>query len=125
MSKEIKLEHVEEICEGSFALWSSSLFSGISGWNPDLTFEEHKEAFFWLVAKLLDEGKIRFIYPNALCYEGCPLYWDRSGEEFAQFLREYFPKDATHENNRSVNDYFYDVVPPIMWLGEDGKWYGS
>jgi hypothetical protein len=124
MSKEIKLDHVEEICEGSFALWSSSLFSGISGYNPELTFEEHKEAFFWLLKKLLDEGKVRFDAPSELWSDSYQI-WDISSEGIIEYLRDRFPKDAISEDDSSVNLYFYTTVPPIMWLGEDGKWYGS
>jgi hypothetical protein len=121
----MKIEHVEEICSGAFALWSNALYHGVKGWNPDLTFEEHKEAFFWLLKKLLDEGKVRLCYPNDWWRPGLPEDWDGSSDEIIQYVRERFPKEAKHENDRSVTDYFYDIFPPISWLGEDGKWYGS
>ncbi len=119
----MKIEHVEEICRDSFALWSSGFFSAISGWNPDLTFEEHKEAFFWLLKKLLDEGKVICCPPDdPLCriHRG----WTTSSDEIIAYWRAHWPESAEDENDTDLNFYFYEM-PGIIWLGEDGKWYGS
>jgi hypothetical protein len=121
----MQIKGIDEIIENSFAHWSSGLFYAIKGPNPDLTFEEHKEAFFWLLKKLLDEGKVRLCYPADWWKPGLPEDWDGPSDEIIEYVRERFPKDATHEDDSVVNDYFYDSFPPISWLGEDGKWYGS
>jgi hypothetical protein len=54
----------------SFGLWISGFFSAISGWNPGITFQEQKEAFFDLLRQLLDQRTIKFCPPNEFWHEG-------------------------------------------------------
>ena len=106
-------------CKECFAHWISCLWFKYEGFS----FEENKEAFFWLLEKLLKEGKVRFCSPED------PLYrekkeWDATPEEVIVYLKERWPEDAKDENDGDLHIYFYQI-PAIAWLGEDGKWYSS
>lgn len=118
------LSNIENILSGAFGLWITGLFGSINGWNPDLTFAEHREAFFWLVKKLLDEGKVKFEPPKELWSTVEGNVWEESSDVIIDYLRSRWPEEAKHENDRCLNDYFYNI-PPILWVGEDGKLYGS
>lgn len=53
------VKHLENIIEVSFGLWTTGLFSAVRGWNPNLSFDEQKESFFWICEKLLLDGKAK------------------------------------------------------------------
>lgn len=130
------IEHIDEIVRDAFGLWITGLFSAIGTWNPALSFEEHKEAFFWLIEKLLLAGKIKFIAPGADCYtspenphprfmiEDAEAQWpDTAGQIVAQ-LRALWPDQAHNENDLDLVTYFYSI-PGIIWVGEDGTLVAS
>ncbi|MEJ0002742.1 MAG: hypothetical protein WDN30_02800 [Pararobbsia sp.] len=90
-----QLHHIDEIVRVSFGLWISGLFSAISSWNPTQTFEERKEAPFWLIERLLRVGKIRFVAPAADCYSSP----DNPRPRFTMMERLWLrkgPRDSTH-----------------------------
>jgi hypothetical protein len=122
----VHIEHIDEIVEGSFGLWITSFFSSISGWNPDITFQEHKEAFFWLVEHLLRTGKIKFCLPceYELRQEGCGV-WDDDVPTIMEYLRSRWPDEADSELSGKLTDYFYNAIPCVLWVAPDGTLHGS
>lgn len=115
--------HVDEIFQSSFGLWISGLFSAIKGWNPDIDWEQHKEAFFYLLKRFLDEGKVKFCPPNESWHEGYDV-WDVPNDTIVEYLKSHWPADVTSENDLALTDYFYDM-PAILWVGPDGTLHGS
>ncbi|ACC76327.1 hypothetical protein VOI32_35925 [Paraburkholderia caribensis] len=109
---------ISEIVRDAFGLWITALFDAILVPNPTLPFEEHKEAFFWLIEKLLREGQIRFCPPNELWREGCDV-WDVDASTIVSYLREHWPASAKSKNDLVLSDYFY-ALPAILWIGDDG-----
>ena len=131
-----QIEHIDEIVNDSFGLWVSGLFSAISSWNPTLSFEEHRDAFFWLIEQLLRAGKIRFIAPGADCYTShknpYPRFtinddeaqWREAPEEIVAQLRSEWPEHTCNESDLDLVTYFYSI-PGIIWIGEDGTLVAS
>lgn len=131
-----RIKHVDEIIADSFGLWITSLFYAIKSWNPALSFEEHKEAFFWMVQTLLEEARIKFIAPGADCYilpqhphprltiQDSEAHWRDSAASIICFLRERWPSNARDENDIDLNIYFYSI-PAVIWIGDDGTLVAS
>ncbi|WP_247313718.1 hypothetical protein [Ralstonia pseudosolanacearum] len=125
------IEHIDEIVRDSFGLWITGLFSAISSWNPTLSFQEHKGAFFWLIEQLLQTGKIRFIAPGADCYtspenphprltiQDEEAQWHETPAAIVAYLRAQWPEHACDVNDLDLLTYFYSI-PGIIWVGEDG-----
>lgn len=130
------IEHIDDIVRDSFGLWITGLFSAISGWNPSLSFEEHKDAFFYLLEMLLRIGKIKFIAPGADCYvsPGNPrprltinddeAHWHEIPERIVAELRAQWPEHVRDENDLDLSTYFYSI-PGIIWIGEDGEFIAT
>lgn len=130
------IEHIDEIIRDAFGLWITGLFGAISAWNPALSFEEHKDAFFWLIEKLLLAGKIKFIAPGADCYtspknphpqftiEDAEAQWHETPREIVAYLLARWPEHAHNENDLDLVTYFYSI-PGIIWVGEDGTLVAS
>ncbi|MBX7276957.1 hypothetical protein ACLBW8_27255 [Pseudomonas sp. M5A4_2d] len=126
----------DEIVRDSFGLWVSALFSSIGSWNPEFTFEQRKDAFFYMVECLLVNGKIKFIKPGADCYisPSNPLpklsiydeaaHWDLSVKEIISYLREGWPKGAESENDVELTVYFYEI-PGVIWIDKNGCFFAS
>lgn len=126
-----QLAHVDEIINSSFGLWITSLFSAISGWNRGISFEEQKEAFFWLLEFLLESGKIKFIAPGADCYispsnpnprftiHDRDAQWQASASEIIGYLRERWPANVSEENDPILLTYFYEL-PGVIWVSQNG-----
>lgn len=112
ITKDIK----EEIFAVSKDGWLSGLFSAISSFFPDISFEEHKKIFFMLTEEWLEKGLIKFDYPPLEQYAGKEGFWDANNQTVLHYLQEGFPKHATDENDMDVHTYFYDVAPPVNWL---------
>jgi hypothetical protein len=119
----LKIEHIQDIVSCSFGLWISGLFSAISGWNPGITFREQEAAFFWLLKKLLEEGKVKFCPPNEFWRKGYDV-WDADASTILEYLRCRWPVEASSENDRVLTNYFYEM-PAILWVATDGTLHGS
>lgn len=113
-----------EIFEISKNAWLSGLFSSIPSFIPNISFEEHKEIFFYLVREFLEKGLIKFDTPPTKEFSGRNGIWQEENSKIFQYLYDGFPKQAIDENDEEVNLYFYMVAPPVLWLQEDGS-YGS
>lgn len=125
------IDHIDEIVRDSFGLWISALFSAISSWNPTLSFEEHKEAFLWLIERLLRAGKIKFIAPGADCYmspenphprltiQDHEAHWHETPEAIVAQLRVQWPRNACDGGDADLVTYFYSI-PGVIWVGDDG-----
>ncbi|MBB3572040.1 hypothetical protein FHX05_006192 [Rhizobium sp. BK491] len=130
------IEHIDEIVSDAFGLGISSLFSAIKSWNPTLSFDENKEAFFWLIERLLQTGKIKFIAPGADCYvspqnpypkltiQDNEAHWHEAPESIVAYLRVQWPENACDENDLDLLTYFYSI-PGIIWIGENGALIAS
>ncbi|WP_057391977.1 hypothetical protein [Ralstonia solanacearum] len=130
------IEHIDEIVRDSFGLWITGLFSTISSWNPTLSFQEHKEAFFWLIEQQLRAGRIKFIAPGADCYvspenphprltiQDEEAQWHETPTAIVAYLRAQWPEHASDENDSDLVTYFYSI-PGVIWVGEDGTLVAS
>jgi hypothetical protein len=118
------IEHVDELVEDSFGLWIDGLFSAIHGQNPDITFQEQKEAFFWLVERLLRAGKIKFCPPNELWYEGYDI-WDADVPTIMEYLLSRWPDEADSRLSIELVYYFYRDIPVVVWVAADGTLHSS
>ncbi|KAJ4852039.1 DUF596 domain-containing protein [Xylella fastidiosa subsp. morus] len=117
-------EQIDDICEnlgGALpSLWSRiEIEYGITGTqvDPD-SFEERKNDFFFLVMKLLDEGKLK------LAKNGDFLVG--TNEEIVEIFRKSFP--ASDEEMISGCWFFFDECPAgAVWVfkgeGENGEDY--
>lgn len=126
-------EEYPEILTECFGLWSNSLWSRYNGLEK---FSDLKDAFFYLVDRLLTEGAIRFVRPNedVLFTAGKPppkkrvsdveTHWLVPNEEILDYLRKRWPKDAVDFDDRDLSLFFFEI-PPIVWRDADGKWIGS
>lgn len=119
----MNINHVNEIFQDSFGLWISGFFSAIGGWNPSFTFKNHKNAFFFLLEKLLLEKKIKFSPPNELKPRNDEI-WNADDESILEYFRLHWPDDARNENDTSLTNYFYEM-PAILWVDDDGKLHSS
>ena len=111
----------EGFCKDCFAHWITCLWGK---YDDGFTFEENKEAFFYLLERLLRDGKIKFENP----YGDDPIFWEVGPEEIISHLQKGWPIDATQEGDEKIVEFFYCDLrrcPPIYWLGPDGKWHGS
>ncbi|MEF9413321.1 hypothetical protein ABXT21_04130 [Ralstonia sp. SM1864_UCD524_TZ4] len=115
----MRISGVSEIVENAFGLWITALFDGILVRNPSLSFDEHKEVFFWLVEKLLRDGKIKFCPPNEIWREGYDI-WDVDVTIVVDYLRLHWPASVKHKDDLVLSDYFY-AMPAILWIGDDGE----
>lgn len=123
--------------EGAFGQWIDGLWT----WHPNLNYAEQKEAFFILLDRLLREGKVKFVKPDADVYHRYnsdikdhyhpkfsvndpETHWDAPIEEILTYLRERWPQSVSHKDDIKLTEYFYEI-PAIIWRGEDGKWYSS
>lgn len=130
----------ESICsiEGAFGRWLIGLWGEYEGLE---TFSEQKEAFFYLLERLLRDGKAKFVKPDADVYHRYDTvtrqqilpprtindpetHWNAPVEEILDYLRQHWPQAATHKDDLELNAYFYRM-PAIIWKGEDGTWYGG
>lgn len=131
------IENEEQIVSDSFGMWIIALWGNISFQNPGLALQEYKTSFFMMLEKLLDEGKVRFVKPDADVYYNAktnpnPRYtindveshWNVNTEEILSYLKDEWPSAAKDKDDLELNAYFYKI-PAIIWRGEDGKWYGS
>ncbi len=100
--------------------WISNFWGAVCIEAIQLNYSEKVEAFFWLLERLLREGKVKFGDPD-------DWSWNATPEDMIAHLKKGWPKDVTEEGDMKIVDYFYDLdrCPPISWLGEDGEWHGS
>lgn len=87
------------------------------------TFEERCEAFYWILEKVLESGRLRLI-KNGKCLTGTP-------KELVQRFREVFPKSDfpfPDEPELDASYWFYGIGKPevpaeAVWRGvyPDGR----
>jgi hypothetical protein len=123
----------------SFGLWSIVLFDNLTFIRPNLLYFEQVEILFWLIKKLLDEGRIEFFVPQHLgkriksgelditeYSQYLDWYiWRIPSEEQVKYFRCLWPKEGKHEHDLIVNNYFYDHLPAMIWVANDGSRHGS
>ena len=115
--------------EESFGTWIHGIFFSDTRIN---NFKEQCEVFFWLLEKLLEEGKAivfpaqefwdneqkAFIVPTRSMNEYKHI-WDISPREVTQYMRSTWPNEVTHEDD--LTDYWFgNYCPRLGWVKEDG-----
>jgi len=110
---------------GPFGLWVNGLFSVVPGSGYFEEFHEKKEAFFYLLERLLEEGRVVLDVPGDIEYsstkvraqDGYTDIWDESVEVMVSYMRKTFPADAQHEYDSVLTDYWYSAAcPHIGWV---------
>jgi hypothetical protein len=127
--------------------WISALFSIVAPPTPylprELSFPEQREAFFYLLERLLREGKV-LLTPPALLEDHEPYYWviadgysddkpmrpvervpdggpcrfrvwDVPIEKQIAYIRETFPTSVTDDRDFELTAYWFDGRCP--WIG--------
>ena len=92
-----------KVCEHAFGKWAIGLFT----WHPNLPFLEQKEAFFILIRRLLDEGRVKFVKPDADVYcnphlklnpkltiQDPEAHWDVPTDEIISYLQKKMAQDS-------------------------------
>ena len=133
----MEFNNLVETLEHSFGMWINGLWGNMLFDNREWSFCEQKEAFFILLRRLLEEGRVKFVQPEADVYYNATLnphprytindpeaHWEAPPEEIIAYLQEHWPNTATDKDDADLNAYFYRM-PAIIWKGEDGKFYGS
>ncbi|KJZ33237.1 MULTISPECIES: hypothetical protein [Pseudomonas] len=132
----MNIKFVKEIERDSFGLWLSALFSAIGSWNPGLTFDQQKDAFFYMIEYLLVNGKIKFIKPGADCYispdnphpkfsiDDKRSHWDLDAKQIVSCLKESWPEGVVSECDGELTIYFYEI-PGVIWIDENGLFFAS
>ena len=114
----------DEILEYSKGLWLYATFTCISSVYNNINFEQQKDIFFNLIYSWLCNGIIKFCPPNDIWHEGME-YWNETPNNIVDYLRIRFPNEANSENDLTVNNYFYDIVPAVLWKESNGDYIGS
>ena len=118
-----KILHFDEIIDDAKGLWLSGLFGSIVGWNPNKSFYEHKNLFFYVIKKLLDDQVIKFCSPDDPLGKNIS-YWNANSQEIVNYLEVHWPENSVEEDDDELNMYFYEM-PAILWKDESGKYVGS
>lgn len=126
---EERLERMYQECldpeDSPFGLWINGLFSVVTWIAEDLQFQDQKELFFLLLERLLREGKVVLVVPvdidnrdtKTRIQDGDDRIWDESVEFIIDYMRQTFPKEAKHEHDMVLNDYWYGTAcPHIGWV---------
>jgi hypothetical protein len=125
-----------EIVKDVFGLSLASLFSAVSGRNPQATFSEKKVTFFSLLTRLLNGGRMMFIVPGADCYVSSEkptseltIYdaaarWTAPTNEIVQFISERWPSEVNNDDDIELLIYFY-TLPGLIWVTDDGEFISS
>lgn len=131
----------EECIQAQFGTWIIGLFH----WFPELRISEQKEAFLYLLERLLREGHV-VLTPPEVIEDGEPYYWlvadgysdnrplrpatrvadggpcrfkvwDVPIEKQIAYIRDAFPKDVSGPHDAHLNDFWYDGrCPAIGWI---------
>lgn len=123
----------DQIKEQCFGLWSNCLWRQYDDLDQ---FEELKEAFFYLLFRLLEEGEIRLIKPDEdvlyVADQSPPeksihdveTHWIASSDELISYLHRKWRSSARDFDDADLNIFFYEI-PPIVWKDGVGAWVGS
>ncbi|WP_146193072.1 hypothetical protein [Maritimibacter sp. 55A14] len=131
--EEVIDNNYEKILQNCLGLWVNCLWIRYEELS---SLDEYREAFFLLLQRLLDEGRVRFIKPNidiyfvaggpppSLSIEDEENHWIADANSVLQNLRKRWPECAKDFDDDSINLFFFET-PPLIWKGEDGVWRGS
>jgi hypothetical protein len=117
-------EQIEQLTEPYPRGWIIHYWEELCMVAPHLPLQEKKEAFFYLLERLLREEKIKFENP----FGGDQKFWDAPPERIIAHLKMGWPQAAQTEGDEAIVSFFYDDwrrCPPIYWRGTDGQWHGS
>ena len=106
--------------DGAFGRW----IVGLWGWFPNLTYQDQKEAFFYLIKRLLDEGLVYFEEPADADFGEKVVYnvnvWAAPHDEIIQYFRDHWPADVVDARDEKLNGFWYDIYcPRILWFDKE------
>lgn len=132
---EQRLERIYDlICQDSWGGWLGFYYEG-----EDFSIDEHREFFFMMIRRMLDEKRVVFTPPVQVWkdaektgqqvsvregYSSEPFeIWDLSTDELIQYFREVLPTDFKDINDQRISHFWYDEkCPQIGWVDlETGK----
>jgi hypothetical protein len=111
-------EQIERLTEPYPRGWIIHYWEEVCMLAPQLDFQEKKEAFFYLLERLLREGKVTFDHPDK------PELWGETPEVMLSYFKTHWPANVSAEDDIDLTTYFYRM-PGVSWLGPDGEWHGS
>ncbi|WP_193336745.1 hypothetical protein [Devosia beringensis] len=123
----------DAVAADCFGLWSNCLWRRYDGVDD---FVQLKEAFLYLVGRLIDDGIIRFINPELDVYfvahrdpptrqaKQIETHCIASSEDILAYLRKHWPNSARHFDDEELNLYFYEIAP-MVWKDKNGNWIAS
>lgn len=132
----MEIPHKSEVIRDAFGQSIYGLFAAVCGWNPSMKLSEQRESFFFLLEKLLEDGRVRFIAPGADCYistenprpklaiEDQNAQWHAPVGEIMAFVRNRWPAEVNQKNDLELTYYFYEL-PGLIWVDKDGKLVAS
>jgi hypothetical protein len=137
--------------EGSFGLFVGNIFPNFE----ELSFAEQKQAFFYLLKKLLDDKKIVIFPPQEFLphKDECThwrtpikvyaepdigygksytIIWNENTDKKIAYIKKLFPKEAKHENDTILHEFWYGYnryektpCPNIGWIDPDNGYIHS
>ena len=126
----LPIRDTEAIAEASFGCWINALWGFVAVYNEKLEFTEHKEAFFILLRRLLEEERVVLFPPIALrvgVEKKTPCrtvgefqnVWAIPYHQMMDYMRIHWPQEVSDANDSVLNDYWYgDYCPRIGWIDE-------
>lgn len=127
---------IEKIVRDSFGLGLIAIFSSIGSWSPELSFDQRRDEFFFVIESLLNDGKIKFIAPGADCYispdnqnprfsvADSAAHWNLEAGEIVSYLKGRWPKNVVSDSDEDLTFYFYEV-PGVIWVDDSGNYFSS
>ncbi|WP_077965857.1 hypothetical protein [Ensifer adhaerens] len=119
------LELIDNVVPGAEFGWINALFNSIVDAYPGLNFNQQRRAFFVILKRLLEDGRIKFLAPGADVYinpenrtprwsvNDAEAQWDASIEEIIEYLEEKWPREATDKDDLALVTYF--LKSPVLF----------
>jgi hypothetical protein len=139
-------ENLSDVARSAFGCWINAIWGFVPVWlNHDINHTDQKEAFLYLLERLLREGKV-LLTPPALIEDQEPYYWviadgyavsgdnprrpatraaedepnrfrvwDVPIEKQIAYIRDVFPNNVSDPNDSDLNIFWYDGRCP--WIG--------
>jgi len=116
------LSIVSDRNDGAFGQW----INGLWGWHTDLSYTDQKDAFFFLLEKLLEDEIIVVFPPEELLKDpSTPLksvfqhdnVWDVDAATVVEYVRDHWPPEVEDETDEKLVYFWYsDFCPRIAWV---------
>lgn len=121
-------DEYQKIIERSYGLWITGLWIGH---DEISSFEAEKEAFFYLIKRLLEEARIMMLPPEILRNKkGTKIktifnrytVWDETPVAIVNYLRKNIPLSiASYEDDDLFFYWFSENCPQVAWVDYEEK----